>query len=452
MQRAVKIGTTLRNNWKKSIFFSLASAYGVKWYMKKLADEEYMRTLAKEALTYGTGTQGVQAPNYSVTVILNPLASGGKGRKLYEKYCAPLLHLAGIKVSVMRTEEQGQAKDIMKIMKDADAVLVAGGDGSLLETVTGLLRRPDAPTLAKTLPIGVLPVGRTNSLAKRLLEEVGDGEDQVRLMGEATMAVIRQLRRGVGVLELENQGEERRGQKVFGLSHVKLGTFTDAQRREGSYWLTGPLKRYLAYAGTYLTGHKKVAWSCDLGLQYAQLVEAQATQESTKPTETRGQAQSGLLSWLGGSSSSSSSNLATGPQAERVWVSWPDRFRGSQIDIEPEADNDGLIVKLFRGNLSFSEFASHGAHRVGSGLGQSLEAEEIKSPSIVLTPGEEERVFDVDGEGIEFQDPVQITYLKDSILMFCNTRPSDGDRPETRSTPTPGRWSMASNFAARKYV
>ena len=38
--------------------------------------------------------------DYHVTVILNPAASGGTGRKLFEKYSAPLLHLAGMKVSV----------------------------------------------------------------------------------------------------------------------------------------------------------------------------------------------------------------------------------------------------------------------------------------------------------------------------------------------------------------
>jgi hypothetical protein len=37
---------------------------------------------------------------YHVTVILNPVSSGGKGRKLYEEYCAPLLHLAGFKASL----------------------------------------------------------------------------------------------------------------------------------------------------------------------------------------------------------------------------------------------------------------------------------------------------------------------------------------------------------------
>ena len=50
-------------------------------------------------------------------------------------------HLAGIKVSLMRTEAVGQAKEIMEIMKDADAVLIAGGDGTVMEAVTGFMRR-----------------------------------------------------------------------------------------------------------------------------------------------------------------------------------------------------------------------------------------------------------------------------------------------------------------------
>ena len=100
MERIRKVGTTLRNNWKKSVFFSLVGGYGLNWYNKKLQDDAFMRDLAREALSYGSVTiQGVQTPAYNVTVILNPVASGGKGRKLYEQYCAPLLHLAGMKVS-----------------------------------------------------------------------------------------------------------------------------------------------------------------------------------------------------------------------------------------------------------------------------------------------------------------------------------------------------------------
>ena len=82
----------------------------------------------------------LQTP-YHVTVVLNPAACGGKGRVRFENYCAPLLHLAGIKVSVIRTEGEGQAKDIMEVVKDCDAVLIAGGDGTLMEAVTGWMRR-----------------------------------------------------------------------------------------------------------------------------------------------------------------------------------------------------------------------------------------------------------------------------------------------------------------------
>ena len=44
-------------------------------------------------------------------------------------------------MSLIRTEAVGQAKEIMEIMKDADAVLIAGGDGTVMEAVTGFMRR-----------------------------------------------------------------------------------------------------------------------------------------------------------------------------------------------------------------------------------------------------------------------------------------------------------------------
>ncbi len=66
----------------------------------------------------------------------------------------------------MRTEGEGQAKGILEVMKDSDAVLVAGGDGTVMEAVTGFMRREDAKKLRTTLPLGVLPVGKRNRLAR----------------------------------------------------------------------------------------------------------------------------------------------------------------------------------------------------------------------------------------------------------------------------------------------
>lgn len=122
-----KVFTTLRTHWKKSIFFSGAAIYGADFAKRKYHENELMRVYSRKAAQFGSQTVPLAGTRpYHVTVILNPAANGGKAKKKFEQYCAPLLHLAGLKVSVIRTEGQGQAKEIMKIMEDTDAVLVAG--------------------------------------------------------------------------------------------------------------------------------------------------------------------------------------------------------------------------------------------------------------------------------------------------------------------------------------
>ena len=98
LSRVTKVASTLRNNWKKSVFFSLAGSYGISLALKKREETLLMRTLCKEARRYGQVLQPLSAPLYNVTVILNPAASGGGAKKKFEQYCAPILHLAGMHV------------------------------------------------------------------------------------------------------------------------------------------------------------------------------------------------------------------------------------------------------------------------------------------------------------------------------------------------------------------
>ena len=95
-----KVIKTLRNNWKKSVFFSIVGAYGVNYGIDKYNERELMRSYCKEALAYGEITQSLTTKPYHVTVILNPAAHGGKARTKFENFCEPLLHLAGIKVRI----------------------------------------------------------------------------------------------------------------------------------------------------------------------------------------------------------------------------------------------------------------------------------------------------------------------------------------------------------------
>jgi diacylglycerol kinase family enzyme len=57
-----------------------------------------------------------------------------KSRKNFDKYCAPLLHLAGISVNVIQTEFEGQARGLVESLDEiVDAIVVAGGDGTVSE-------------------------------------------------------------------------------------------------------------------------------------------------------------------------------------------------------------------------------------------------------------------------------------------------------------------------------
>ena len=72
---------------------------------------------------------------------------------------------------MVKTETIGEARGLMEVMDHTDGVVVAGGDGALSEVITGLLRRQDGDTASKRCPIGIIPVGKVNSVASSLFKE-----------------------------------------------------------------------------------------------------------------------------------------------------------------------------------------------------------------------------------------------------------------------------------------
>lgn len=120
-----------------------------------------MKRYCERAAQLGSRPIAVNQNPRTVTVILNPNANKRKAQAEFEKYCAPLLHLAGISLEVIKTESEGHAKQLIESVADAEAVVVAGGDGTLSEVVTGLLRRTNEHCL--------VPIGKTNrGLARKI--------------------------------------------------------------------------------------------------------------------------------------------------------------------------------------------------------------------------------------------------------------------------------------------
>ncbi len=56
---------------------------------------------------------------------------------------------------MVKTESVGEARGLMEVMDNCDAVVVAGGDGAITEAVTGLLRRNDSGLAVQRFPIGI---------------------------------------------------------------------------------------------------------------------------------------------------------------------------------------------------------------------------------------------------------------------------------------------------------
>ena len=76
-------------------------------------------------------------------------------------------------VTVVKMDYEGQAKKLLELMESTDVIIVAGGDGTLQEVVTGVLRRTDEATFSK-IPIGFIPLGQTSSLSHTLFAESGN--------------------------------------------------------------------------------------------------------------------------------------------------------------------------------------------------------------------------------------------------------------------------------------
>ncbi|XP_064636327.1 acylglycerol kinase, mitochondrial-like [Lineus longissimus] len=238
--RVVGFAKTIRNNWKKSLFASGLIAWGGNFAKQKYQEEELRRKYCAEAKKYGDQPVLPHEKPRKVTVFLNPAARSGKARKLFEKNVAPLLHLAGFEVGIVKTEYEGQAKKYMDVLENADCVMVAGGDGTLLEVVTGLLRRSDK--LSQQIPVGVLPLGNVSSFAG-LLFGYREEKELVQWLIDATMAVIKGSTKPVNVLSVKGKDDKT----VYSVSGIEWGAYREAEKKKKKNWYFGKFKHHYNY-------------------------------------------------------------------------------------------------------------------------------------------------------------------------------------------------------------
>jgi acylglycerol kinase len=100
-----KVLKTLRNNWKKSVFFASAFTYGTYYLLERKYQAELLQAYCYEALKYSREKVAPERVIKRVTIFLNPIANKERGKYLFDKNVAPILNLSGLDIRLIRLDK-----------------------------------------------------------------------------------------------------------------------------------------------------------------------------------------------------------------------------------------------------------------------------------------------------------------------------------------------------------
>nr|CAD7452916.1 unnamed protein product [Timema tahoe] len=135
------------------------------------------------------------------------------------------------------------------------------------QVVTGLLRRPDGEiATSRKFPIGILPLGRTNTVGNALFAR---DTNTVRTMADSAMAIIREFAKPIDVVKIEVLETETDlpGKPVYCLAGIEWGAYRDTNARKDKYWYFDGLRWYAAYLFNGLKSD--ISWGCEADLDFS---------------------------------------------------------------------------------------------------------------------------------------------------------------------------------------
>lgn len=411
MARVVKVFRTLRNNWKKSTFAVCLLSYGGHWLYGKHCDSILRREACLEAREFGRQLIGPQENLKKATVILNPAACKGKANSLFEKNAAPILHLAGVEIKIVKTDYEGQAKKLMELMDQTDMLIIAGGDGTLQEVITGLLRRVDEETFSK-IPIGFIPLGSSNTLSQSL-HLVSD--NKVQHITTATLSILKGETVPLDVLQIKGEKE----QPVFALSSLRWGAFRDVASSISKYWYLGPLKTRAAHLFSTLKEWPQIHQA---SLSYLGPVPRPPDLPAEKPSRPN------LFYRI----HRRLKNYWNPPIEETPKEPEPERWENKEISTVElsvcthnknpviKRVNDSMLITLETDSLTVGQFITEGTKKAVDPMQSTENSLQLEASAASLNLQKEGAGFyDIDNEEYEAMS-VEVRLLPRKLRFFCN--------------------------------
>ena len=116
-----------------------------------------------------------------ILLVYNPFAGHGRAKKILPEVEAEFTK-HNIEFDLRLTDYPEHATEIMKDakLKTYDAIIAAGGDGTLFEIINGYYMNP----VKKKLPLGILPIGTGNAVARDLELHVSKWKEAIEIIAQ----------------------------------------------------------------------------------------------------------------------------------------------------------------------------------------------------------------------------------------------------------------------------
>ena len=274
------------------------------------------------------------------------------------------------------------------------------------QVVTGFIRLQDKDVVSQ-IPIGVIPLGRTN---KFFYNKFSTASQNARTLGNAAMAIVRGKTKHVDVMEVSSDGVR----PTYCLSGLNWGLFQEVKTKIDAkkHWWAGPWKRHMAFVTRTLRN-----WpSFYSGLLY---LDGHSVGEVPQPhIESESDSVNSLKR--------DKSNSLLTPKVENLkdHESTQSAIKAGTINLEVANidEHSEIHVQLLDSDISRTDFIAKGVKWMENNFSivQSDGCKEFFAEHVRLSPKMDYvTFFHIDGEEFEAKD-VSIEVHKDKLLFFDN--------------------------------
>lgn len=174
--------------------------------------------------------------NRRLLVLCNPKSGSGKAKSVFQSKVAPILQEAEILYDLHMTRHANYARDFIKNsnLYQWTGIVAVGGDGIFFEILNGIFERLDWLEVLKSLPLGIIPCGSGNGLARSIAHHCNEPYPSSNTSLPATLAMVKRNIESIDLVRVETKSEI-----MFSFLSVGWGLISDIDIESESLRMLG---------------------------------------------------------------------------------------------------------------------------------------------------------------------------------------------------------------------